>query len=76
MVDEMHDGIDAYVSREASYHPSVETSPIALFFSSFANRWASPGEQLYSQRYWRFSDPYVQSTIWSNHLIPQLRMVQ
>jgi hypothetical protein len=62
--------------RKASFHPSVDGSPIALFLSSFANRWASHGDQLYSQRQWQFSGPYVRPVIWSNHFISQLRMVQ
>jgi hypothetical protein len=61
--------------QEAGYPPLEEPTPLTRFFSSFANRWDAPGEQLYNQRHWQLGGPIAHSTIWSFHLVLQQKMV-
>jgi hypothetical protein len=62
--------------RSAGYPPVDEVGVFSHFFTTFANRWSSPGEQLYSQRHWGFIGPYNQSISLSFHLVTQQKMAQ
>ena len=66
----------ARLLSEASRPPSEDPTPISRFFSTYSNRWSSPGEQLYAQRHWQLIEPFAQSMNWSFHLVTQQKLVQ
>ncbi len=61
--------------QKAGYPPVEEPTFFRRFFSSFASRWDSPGEQLYNQRHWQLGSPLTQSAAWSFNLVFQQKMV-
>jgi hypothetical protein len=64
------------IMRAAGYPPVDDMGSVAHFFTTFANRWSSPGEQLYSQRHWGLTGPFNQSISLSFHLVTQQKMAQ
>jgi hypothetical protein len=60
--------------QKAGSPPLDNPAPFTRFFSAFANRWSSPGEQFYSQRHWQLAAPFTQTTTWSYHLATNPRL--
>jgi hypothetical protein len=60
--------------KKAGYPPVYNSAPFTRFFSTFSNRWSSPGEQYYSQRHWMLAGPLTQSSNWSFHLMTSARL--
>jgi hypothetical protein len=59
---------------EAGYPPIQEPAPFSKFFSTFSNRWSSPGDQYYSQRHWQMVGPFTQSISWSFLLVTHQKL--
>lgn len=58
----------------AGYPPAPEPAPFSNFFATFANRWASPGEQYYSRRHWQLVGPEARSISWSFSLVTHQKL--
>jgi hypothetical protein len=65
----------AKLLRATDYPLAQESPPFGHFFSTFANRWSSPGEQFYAQRHWQLISPFSRSIhYWTFHLAAQQRL--